>query len=391
MKRSIIRTVALLLCICAILPVTLASCKGYGETVMSLGDIEITDSEIKFWLGRYKAQFYYSYGESLKKEYDLSSLDDIWRLTDPDSGKTYDEIFTAYVHENAETYLAALALFEENGLSLSKSNSEEIDKIMADYIKSFTTKEDFNYELAQYGVNYDILCEIYRMMFKIEQLHEYLASSGIAKVTDDYVEKFYQQNYFCMKQAVIYINECPEVDENGKYKTDADGKTLYRDMTEEETKKARERADKAMSLLGTTSFEQILADYDENRADDIYTDGFYISADSIGGDKALTKIYEQLAKMKPGETALVEADNTIHIIKKLELKPGAYNETVNQDFFLFYDSAQGTYVKLKAYLSDYVVLDYINQYLEEHRDAIVRDTEKLNGLTISSVEPNYYY
>ena len=77
MKKSVLRICAALTALLLAL-IQLVSCSSLGTPVMTLGKTEITGSMIEFWMSRYKAQFEYSYGQSLKTAYGLSSVDSIW-------------------------------------------------------------------------------------------------------------------------------------------------------------------------------------------------------------------------------------------------------------------------------------------------------------------------
>ena len=97
MKKSVLRICAALTALLLAL-IQLVSCSSLGTPVMTLGKTEITGSMIEFWMSRYKAQFEYSYGQSLKTAYGLSSVDSIWKVkVKDDSAETYDDMFSSYI------------------------------------------------------------------------------------------------------------------------------------------------------------------------------------------------------------------------------------------------------------------------------------------------------
>lgn len=376
--------------------ISLVGCSGYGTTVMELGGTKITENMIQFWLSRYKAQFEYYYGDAICSQYDLDSVDQFWPLdADEATGETYDDVMSGFIYENAETYLCALYLFDQFGLSLPKETEEEVDTYIDELLENYASgsKAEFNALLGNYGINMKLLRELYLIDEKVDYLQEYLfGTGGTLGVTKIDKEEYYQANYVCMRQICIFINECPEIDENGTVLTDKDGYTKYRDMTSTETQEARERAAEALSKVNAgESFPSVHNAYDENPTDDQYA-AIYMSRDSaMGTDAALEKIYTALQEMKVGEIRLIETENNLHIIEKLPLEEGAYDKSINADFFTFYDSEIGKYVTFEEYLKDPLFLDYIAESLEKYSADIKIDEEQLKKSKLSTVKANYYY
>ena len=326
-----------------LLLLTLVGCSSYGQPVMELGGTEITANMIEFWLSRYKAQFEHYYGEAVRKQYGLDKVDQFWPLVaDPATGETYDDIMSGFIYENAQTYLCSLYLFDQFGLSLPASTVEEVDPYIADLCENYASgsKSEFNALLSNYGVSMKILRELYLIDEKVDYLQEYLfGAGGTLGVTKIDKENYYKQNYVRMRQICFFINECPEYDEKGNPVLDKDGYTKYRSMTAAETQEARSRAADALKSINSGSdFLEISKKYDENPTDDGYVGGIYISKDSaMGTDAALEKIYTELQSMEVGQIKLIETENNLHIVEKLELDEGAYDKAANTDFFTFYD------------------------------------------------------
>ena len=114
-KMSFKRMLSLLLCL-VLMSCFLSSCstKSLGEPLMTLEDHEITVNMYRLWLSRVKG----SYG---------GSSDTIWDEIAAD-GKTYNEVFTGFVKQNAMTFLCAMHEFKELGLKLPESEIKEIDE-----------------------------------------------------------------------------------------------------------------------------------------------------------------------------------------------------------------------------------------------------------------------
>ncbi len=393
--KTALRLVALVLCALMLLP-ALASCSSLGTPVMSLGSTEITANMLQFLLSRYKATILQRYGNAIKNEY--VSLDAFLDTKVEGSDKTYDQLFTEHVRDNAKTYLAALHLYDELGLSLPDEVVASVDERMEYFVEDQDhaggSRQEFNTILAAYGVNYDILREMYLMEEKINQLQDHLFGKGGEKqITAADKEAYYKANYVRMRQVCIFINNCPKVDEDGKYVTDSNGMFEYREMTEEENEAAKDKAQEAYDLLKNgTSFESVLEKYDENTADDEHTHGFYLSAESVStSDAALIMMYEELCDMDDGEYRLVESAYGMHIIQKIPLDDGAYNLAVNEDFFTFWDSKSQTYVNFEYHIRTPLFLEYIGEKLDAWSADIKLDDALISEYSIKTVKANYYY
>lgn len=400
MKRFASKITALLLAIVLVCAtVTLCSCSNTGKAMLKLGKTEITENMYIFWLSRYKATFESQYGASVKTAYNVSSVDQFWPLTfkdDDGSTKTYDDMFSEYIYENARTYLMALYLFDEFGLSLSDTDKKDIDEYVDSLIEDFAngSKNEFNVVLAEYGLNLATLKVCYETDAKITVLQNYLfGKNGPEQITDADIEAYYQENYVRMEQICIFLDQCPEKGEDGKYLTDKEGNIAYRDMSVAETTLARQRGDEALSKLNLGSdFAAVKAEYNENAESDSYTDGIYLSKDNAyNGGEDTTKLYDTLKEMKDGEFRLIELEHTLHIIRKLPLEAGAYKKSVNTDFFTYYDASSAQYVTFEKYVQTPIFLSYIEKKLKEYDSQITVDEDIKNNTKISKVKSNYYF
>lgn len=396
MKRLIKRILSLILALLMI--VSLVGCSGgkVNGTAYSLGNVRITGSMVGFWLSRYKATFLYYYGNSLKNAYGLSDVEDVWKITDETTGKTYDEVFTSYVLENARTYLCALYLFDQFDLKLPAETVKSVDAAIDELIDAYGggSKSELNVALAPYGINYKTLREIYLIDEKVDVLKDYLfGENGTEKITAEDMEQYYQENYVRMRQICVFINNCPELNADGTYKTDKDGYTQYRDMTADETQAARARAEEALAkFTAGVDYNSVCRTYDENKADDGYVNGIYMSADSaFGDDEDLQKIYEALCEMKVGDIRMLELSNSLNIVEKLELDAEAYKQTINEDFFLFWDASDQKLQSYEDYLRTPMFLKYISDHLASYSADIKTFDDVLGEYKISTVKANYEF
>ena len=393
--KKIIRIAACLLA-AVMMTLSFASCDGTGNTVMELGGTVITENMIEFWLSRYKAQFVWYYGDIICQQYDLDNIEQFWHIEDENgSGKTYDEIMSEFIYENAETYLCALYLFDQYGLSLPKETEDEIDAIIDDLCEKNASgsKSEFNAMLESYGINRKQLRELYLIDEKVDYLQNYLfGPNGTLGVTKVDKEEYFQANYVRMRQICFFINERPELDSNGDPVLDSKGNVKYIDMTASETLDARSRAEEAIKKIKAgVEFPSVHNEYDENKQDNQYS-SIYIGRDSaMGSDPALEKIYTELQNMKVGEIRLIETENNLHIVEKLELVEGAYDDSANIDFFSFYDPESDSLLTFEGFLVEPLFLEYIAESLEKFSADIKIDTDALNKKKLSNVKANYNY
>ena len=174
MKNKIFHRLLALLMALSMLAAPVGCGKRAQEVVMELGDQKITSNMYRLWLSRVKGVY-------------SSAGDDVWDQVN-DDGKTYGEVFTGFVTDNAKTFVSAMYLFNELGLELPKSEIKEIDETMASILRERGdgSKSTLNSYLAAYGVNYDILREVYIIEAKLDYLEDYLyGTNGIEKITSE--------------------------------------------------------------------------------------------------------------------------------------------------------------------------------------------------------------
>ncbi len=377
--------------------VILTGCSGTGSVFLKCGKTKITENMFVFWLSRYKAQFVYAYGNSIKSEYGVSTVNDFWEMIyDQGTGETYDDLFTDYIYENALTYLVSLRLFDDLGLSLSKEDTDEIDGYISELRDNYAggSKTEFNVVLQEYGINEKTLRECYLIDKKISVLQKHLfGAGGPEAVTDAKIEAYYQENYIHFDQICVFINECPEISETGGYVTDSDGKIKYRDMSAAETVAARAKAEEAYAKAKAGSdFAGLVGEYNENTETAAYPDGIYMCSDQIlySGDDA-NRIFDTVSGMETGEVKMLELDNSIHILRRLPLTENAWKISSNQDFFLFYDSESSDYISLGEYIVTPLFLKYIEDKRKEYADSIEVDEAIRKNCKISKVKENYNF
>ena len=134
------------------------------------------------------------------------------KVTDPDfwyaviegDGRTYEEFYNDYVLEKCRYYLAALVLFEKEGLSLPESKLAEIEDEVQFYIQydGKGDEETFNASIKKLGVDAEALRRCYIVEAKYDYLMNYLYGGG-ELVGDVLKEDYYKTNYLRFKQILF--------------------------------------------------------------------------------------------------------------------------------------------------------------------------------------------
>ncbi|MBQ7384117.1 MAG: peptidylprolyl isomerase [Clostridia bacterium] len=434
MRKAFVRFLALML-VLAIAVTAFSACSSKGKTFMKIEDTEMSVNMFQLFLSRMKGTLSASYGEE-------ALADSFWDTVMSSDGTTYNDHFTAQVLDNTKTYLAALHMFEEEGLELPESYIEEIDAELEELIENDAdgSKNTFNSILSSFGVNYKILREAYILEAKIAYLNDYLYGSDGSKISPVLLEEYYQNNYARFKQVFIYTyalvydtdsdgqeiwysitnpnrisydtDATPKKDENDNIVKDKNGDTVYvdeegkiaydkkngkrnpvlgsdgyqltRDYTTEEIREAVDRAQIIAEQCvekNYTLFDSFVEKYSEDEGMSEYPGGYYLTAESKYDSPEVLKA---LFEMEEGEIRTVNSDYGIHVIMKYELDEGGYADRDNSDFFVSTETGGYVFIqKLKEEL--------LAQTLKPYIDKIEIDETLIEGVDIKSIGANFYY
>ena len=292
----------------------LAACGGPG-VVMQFGSAKITEPMYQYW----KTTF---------KEYILESFSDaedtaaFWNR-EALEGVTMQEYMEEIITANIQKNLVCMKLFDDYKLTIPKETSDGIEADIADLLDSYGSKAALNASLAAYGINADILKDIYTIEGKISAVSEYLESEGIVVPTDEQLEEYYLANYGRILYLTFHLY---------RVETDENGKSSYYSLTDEERAEKEETIQAAMDEIEAgADFSEVMAKYSEESLEG-YENGVYISNANAG--------YEIIARamaMEVGEVKRVDQTNVVYIVKRLEPEKKPYlNDTMGQ----FADLAQ---------------------------------------------------
>ncbi len=197
MKTTVIRRLlSVVLCLTMLVgAVGLTACTSKSPVLLELDGKEITANQYQFFLSRVKGSLHYT-------GYNVESAD-FWNMIIDDQNTTYDDFFRNAVLEDARRYLAALAIFEEKGLVLPQSYLDRIDENMEDYLRDAGSKSAFNSMLSAYGVNMDMLREIYVMEAKYEYLQKVIYGAEGELLAAETRMAYLNEHAVCFKQVLI--------------------------------------------------------------------------------------------------------------------------------------------------------------------------------------------
>ncbi len=200
------------LCLAAVIcMMTFASCA--PRAIMTLGEKSISVNIYEFLLSRMKGTLGY-YG------YDITS-DTFWLTVETSDGMTRDDYFCEEIKRETAYYLIADKLFDDYGLTLGADEEKKIDDLLATHEKKAGSRAALNEKLKAFGVNYDILRQIYVIESKIAALKLHLYGENASKVADDIKHKYLDDNYVCFDQIFIatyyYLTDLDRFDDTVYY------------------------------------------------------------------------------------------------------------------------------------------------------------------------------
>ena len=220
MKKRFLRVLALTIALLLLL-LGSVSCGNKGKTLMTLKKdgvtVTLSVNLYELMLSRMKGNLCY-YGYTANG----ATADDeaFWNFQDKFDGEvfqTIDEYYSGLILENCKTYLAALYLFEKEGLTLSSTVEKEIEDRLFELLRADGdgSKTKLNAVLSTYGVNYNILKDAYTMEAKVTAVQTHLYGKNAELVGPNVKDEFMRENYVHFYQIFLpAYNYVYETDEN---------------------------------------------------------------------------------------------------------------------------------------------------------------------------------
>ena len=281
MKTTVIRRLlSVILCLALLAgAVSLTACSGKSPVLLELDGIEITANQYQFFLSRVKGSLYYT-GYNVESE-------KFWNMIIDDKNNTYDDYFRNAVLEDARRYIAALTIFEEKGLVLPQSYLDQIDEDMEEYLRDAGSKSTLNSLLAAYGVNADILREIYVMEAKYDYLQQVIYGKDGELLAAETRMAYLNEHAVCFKQVLIRSFDYV-------YEKDTNGDEIYYLPSENNAKVNNIAYDKELGNTRVDEFGKTIVD---KNGENVYflADG-KIAYDKENGVRAMT--YDQKGNLQ---------------------------------------------------------------------------------------------
>lgn len=349
----------------------LIGCGQSSATAISFGDVKISANMFCYWMSRYKAMFLYSYFGTTTDNAQL------W-TSELASGVTIGEFLESVAVSNIMSNAVCLGLFDDYGLKLTNEQQNQVDQYINSLVSSAGSKSALNSALSAYGVNADILKDIYLAEAKISALQEYLyGENGIEKATEAEIDEYYKANYYRCKHILVRTDVKYELDENGDPIVDAESgsyKTVA--LTDEEKEAQLALAeDLEKRIAAGEDYDALVAQYSEDTGMLQFQDGYYITSSSTF---LPSEIITAVMAMNPGDIKTVESSYGVSIVKRYELIDGAYNDE-NYAAYMFGDlAATVNSVKLQELIAMYA-------------DLVVTNDEIIDDYPLAYCTPNFYY
>lgn len=179
-----------------------------GKTLMTIGDKTLSVNEYQFFMTRVKGRMYY-------EGYEINNAN-MWNTIINTDGLTYDEYRCQTVREQAMQYLIADYIFSEKGLSLTDEETAQVEETMKKLVEKAGSKNSLNSTLSSYGVNYNMLYDIYMMEARINALKNSLYGEKGEKIEQSVKDEYFEGNYVCFEQLFLRGYEYShELDKNG--------------------------------------------------------------------------------------------------------------------------------------------------------------------------------
>ena len=315
------------------------------KAVLSFDGYKVTEDMYRYWMMSWK-EYYINYYS------DVEDTQDFWAAENVQGG-TNEEYLTEQTHQRIKYYLVGQALFEKYKLSLTSDEKDAIKTDIDEQIEYYGSRSSFNSFLEEtYGIDVNILKSIYTWEAKYNKVYSYLfdAENGIMTANDAELEEYYYENYVRVKYVMFFKKVKYDYDEDGKKKTDINGRYVFIDLTEKEQADVVAKVNKVYEdVSGGGDIDEYVKNLMPEFGYDVasYPNGFYVTADEYSLHTAT--LTNAAFDMEVGEVRLAESEDTFFVIKKYDLIEKAY---VGQD------KTQFTY--LVSYCNSYKFVKYFD-------------------------------
>lgn len=371
MKTTIIRRLtSVVLCVALLTGALLmTACSGKGTPLLELDGKTISVNQYQLLLSRVKGSLAYA-GYSV----DSSTF---WDMVIDSDGNTYDEYFRNAALMDAKRYLAALAIFEEEGLVLPQSYKDAIDEDIDEYIRDAGSKSALNSRLSVYGVNVDMLRDLYEIEAKYAYVQDYLYGPNGEKIAANVRLEYLQEYAVCFKQVLIRAFDYV-------YETDLNGDEIYYLVEENNAKVNNIAYDTVKGNTRLDEFGEVITD--KNGANVYFLDNGSIAYDKENGVRAIEYDENGSAKtVKYSAEELAEHKEAAEeILANVEKGDYAAFEALLEEYEV---SDEDAFVTDGAYCFLYTTGDNDYDYLNDIADVLAESEEG----TVRMISSEYGY
>ena len=281
MKTTFIRRlISVLLCLALLTgAVAMTACSKKGTTLLELDGYTISVNQYQLLLSRVKASLYYA-------GYSVDSTT-FWEMVIDSEGNTYDEYFRNAALNDAKRYLAAAVIFEEEGLVLPQSYKDAIDEDIEEYIRDAGSKSALNNTLSAYGVNIDMLRDLYELEAKYAYLQTYLYGAEGEKIAANVRYDYLTEHAVCFKQVLIRAFDYV-------YETDNNGDEIYYKVGENNAKVNNIAYDTVSGFTRMDEFDKTIVDKNGDAV--YYLPNGSIAYDTVNGVRSVVYDANGVAK-----------------------------------------------------------------------------------------------
>ena len=281
MKTTVIRrALTVLLCLGLLLgALGMTACANKGTPLLTLDDHTISVNQYQFLLSRVKGSLGYA-------GYNVESSS-FWDMIIDENNTTYDAYFKNAALDDARRYLAALAMFEERGLSLPQETLDKIDQEIEDYIEEAGGKSALNSKLGSYGINVDMLKDLYIMEAKYAYLKDTVYGPNGELLAAEARLAYVKEHGVAFRQVLIRAFDYV-------YEKDLNGDDIYYLPNENNSKVSNIAYDKEAGDVRLDEFGKIVTD--KNGNDVYYLPNGKIAYDKVNGVRSYT--YDEKGQIK---------------------------------------------------------------------------------------------
>lgn len=392
-KRDWIKVLVLVLTIAFIIP-CFTSCAA-GTKVLTLkadnGKTYVVNKEqFDFLMCYTKANFFLNQG--YPSAYDIAAY--LWeQKINSDSDQTIDDYYKQYVVNQLKGVLVEEYLFDKYGLKLNDEEVAAQKKSVQDNVSNLGGTGSYK---QYWGYRWQMLYEHTLASMRSTAVMEYLyGENGVDKVTDEELDKYYQDNFYGYYIIKFDMTHKVETDEEGnkvrKTTKDSDGKETETDEYSLVELTDEEKEEKALlpqvliyQLEDDADFKELAIEYSDDYISVKYPNGLYITEAQLTNYLSDSTALSTVKALEVGEYTKpisISDGKYTYIIKRVELREKAYEEEEYADLFTDYKDTV-KYDKYDALLKNYVELIETN-------DAVIEKASMANTFLTEYVD--YYY